>query len=145
MPALKIDHFLAAGGEFLPVMEKAREIEALSELLKGFLPPELAPLARVANFKEGKLVIHAVNGPAAAKLKLLAESLGAYITKRRSEVNSVLVRVQPAGPEAPITFQKRAELTAAALQELAALYSRLSDSPFRNALKTLLKSRGFRP
>jgi hypothetical protein len=126
-------------------MEKAREIEALSELLKGFLPPELAPLARVANFKEGKLVIHAANGPAAAKLKLLSESLGAYITKRRSEVNSVSVRVQPAGPEAPIRAHKEAELTAAALQELSLLHSRLTDSPFRNALKTLLKSRGLRP
>jgi hypothetical protein len=59
MSALKINRFLAAGGDFQPVMEKAREIEALSRLLDGFLPPDLAPLARVANFKDGKLVIHA--------------------------------------------------------------------------------------
>ena len=100
MPALKINRYLAAGGDFQPIMEKARELDALSKLLDGFLPPELAPLARVSNFKEGKLVIHAANGPAAAKLKLLSESLGIYISKQRSQVNSVSVRVQPAAARA---------------------------------------------
>lgn len=138
MPALKINRFLAAEGDFQPVMEKAREIEALSRLLDGFLPPELAPLARVANIKEGKLVIHAANGPAAAKLKLLSESLGGYITKQRSQVNSVSVRVQPSFLEASDHAEKHAQLTAAALQELVALHSRIPDSPFRKALKTLL-------
>ena len=146
MPALKINRFLAAEGDFQPIMEKAREIEALSTLLKGFLPPELAPLARVANFKEGKLVIHAANGPAAAKLKLLSDSLGVYITKQRSQVNSVSVRVQPGGGHvADAAPQKQATMSAAALQELVALYIRLPDSPFRKALKTLLDRRGLTP
>src|SRR6185436_19105077 len=95
MPALKINRFLSAEGDLQPVIEKAREIDAISKLLKGFLPPELASLASVANFKEGKLVILAANGAAAAKLKLLSASIGVYITEQRSEVNSVLVRVQP--------------------------------------------------
>jgi len=146
MSALKINRFLAAGGDFQPVMEKAREIEALSRLLDGFLPPDLAPLARVANFKDGKLVIHAANGPAAAKLKLLSESLGGYISKQRSQVNSVSVRVQPGGggmvDAAP---QKHALMSAAALQELAVLYARLPDSPFRKSLKLMLERRGLTP
>jgi hypothetical protein len=145
MPALKINRFLSADGDFQPVIEKAREIEALSKLVEGFLPPELAPLARVANFKEGKLVILAANGPAAAKLKLLSESLGGYISKRRSQVNSVSVRVQPWVLGVAEPPPKQAQLTAAALNDLAALYARVSDSPFRNALKSLLKSRGLIP
>jgi hypothetical protein len=145
MPALNINRFLSAEGDFQPVMEKAREIEALSKLLQGFLPPELAPLARVANLKDGKLVILAANGPAAAKLKLLSESLGAYLTKRRSQVNSVSVRVQPSAPEVEATVQKQAHLSEGALHELRNLYSRLPESPFRTALKTLLKSRGIKP
>ena len=143
MPALKINRYLAAGGDFQPIMEKARELEALSKLLDGFLPPELAPLARVANFKEGKLVIHAANGPAAAKLKLLSESLGVFITKQRSQVNSVSVRVQPGGSRmedaAP---QKRAPMSRVALAELSALYTRLPDSPFRKSLKSILERHG---
>ncbi len=146
MSALKINRFLAAGGDFQPIMEKAREIEALSRLLDGFLPPELAPLARVANFKDGKLVIHAASGPAAAKLKLLSESLGVYITKQRSQVNSVSVRVQPGGggmvDAAP---QKHALMSVVALQELASLYARLPDSPFRKSLKLILERRGLTP
>ena len=39
MPALKINRFLSGQGDFQPVIEKAREIEALSKLLQGFLPP----------------------------------------------------------------------------------------------------------
>ena len=145
MPALKIDRFFSAEGDFQPVFEKMREIEALSKLLEGFLPPELAPLVRVANFKDGKLVILAANGAAAAKLRLLSESLGTYITKQRSQVNSVSVRVQPGTGEGAETAPKQAHLTQAALQELVALYRRLPESAFRKALKTLLDRHGLTP
>lgn len=146
MPALRINRYLAAEGDFQPVMQKAREIEALSILLEGFLPPELAPLARVANFKEGKLVLHAANGPAAAKLKLLSESLGVYLTKQRTQVNSVSVRVQPGGAaHADAAPQKHARLSAAALQDLSALYTRLPDSEFRKSLKRMLDRQGLKP
>ena len=145
MTALKIDRFLSAQGELRPVMEKAQEIEALSKLLKEFLPPELAPLARIANFKEGKLTLLAANGPTAAKLKLLSESLGGYISKQRTQVNSVSVRVQPADDELCELPQKNALLTHTALQELVALYSKVHESPFRKALKSLLDRHGIKP
>ena len=145
MPALKINRFFSAEGDFQPVFEKVREIGALSKLLEVFLPPELAALVRVANFKEGKLVILAANGAAAAKLRLVSESLGAYITKQRSQVNSVSVRVQPGAHEAAETAPKQAHLTQAALQELVALYTRLPDSEFRKALKTLLDRHNLTP
>jgi hypothetical protein len=145
MTALKINRFFSADGDFQPVFEKVRAIEALSKLLQGFLPPELAPLVQVANFKDGKLVLLAANGAAAAKLRLLSESLGAYITKQRSEVNSVSVRVQPGIGEPPDTAPKQAHLTGAALQELVALYGRLPDSAFRKALKTLLERHNLTP
>jgi hypothetical protein len=145
MPALKINRFLSADGDFRPVIEKAHEIEALSKLVGSFLPPELARLARVANYKEGKLVILAANGPAAAKLKLLSESLRVYISKQRSQVNSVSVRVQPGGMEVTSRVPKTAHLTPVALQELQALYAKVPDSPFRKALKALLINRGLTP
>ena len=143
MPTLKINRFLSAEGDFQPVIAKAREIEALSKLLEEFLPPELSALARVANFKDGNLAIHAANGPAAAKLKLMSEKLAAFVTQRRSQVNSVSVRVQPgAGRIVVDAPQKNARLSPQALRELAALYARLPDSPFRKALKSLLDQRG---
>lgn len=143
VPALKIDRFLSVEGDFQPVIQKAAEIEALSKLLEDFLPPELAPLARVANFKEGKLTILAANGPVAAKIKLLSESLTAHITRQRTQVNSVSVRVQPEERRGTVAApQKNARLSSQALHELLALYSRLPDSEFRKALKNLLYKRG---
>lgn len=145
MTALKINRFLSAPGDFGPIVQKAQEIDALSKLLKEFLPPELAPLARVANFKEGKLTLLAANGPTAAKLKLLSESLGGYISKQRTQVNAVSVRVQPDAGEAPEPIPKQAKLTHTALQELVALYVSLPDSAFRKALKSLLDRHGLTP
>jgi hypothetical protein len=145
MPALKINRFFSADGDFQPVIEKVREIEALSKLLAGFLPPELAPLVRVANLKDGKLVILAANGAVATKLKLLSDSLCAYITQQRSQVNSVSVRVQPGPGEGAEAAPKQAHLTRQALQELVALYQRLPESAFRKALKTLLDRHNLPP
>jgi hypothetical protein len=41
--------------------------------------------------------------------------------------------------------QKHALMSAAALQELAVLYARLPDSPFRKSLKLMLERRGLTP
>jgi hypothetical protein len=140
MPALKLDRFLSADGSFQPVIEKAREIDALSKLCSAFWPPELARLARVANIKDGTLVILAANGPAAAKLKLLGESLGQFLSKQGAKVNSVSVRVQPeAGQPPDAASQNPPSLSSGGLHELRELYERLEDSPFRNALKKLLE------
>lgn len=145
VPALKIDRFLAAQGDFQPVIAKAREIDALSKLLQDFLPPELSSFARVANFKDGKLTVHAANGPVAAKLKLLSEELAACITKQRGQVNSVSVRVQPeTGRNSSAATHKSSLLSGQALGELEALHARVPDSPFRAALKALLARRGIR-
>jgi len=74
-----IDRILSADDNLQPVVEKARAIRELSRLCNAFLPPELARQAQAANFKDGKLVILAANSAAAAKLKLLAESLGVFL------------------------------------------------------------------
>jgi len=139
MPALKLDRYLSAEGGFQPVIAKAREIDALSKLCSAFWPPELARLARVANYKEGTLVILAANGPAAAKLKLLGDSLSEYLSKQGAKVNSVSVRVQPSpGQAGDAQTQPPPALTAGGLRELHGLHARLEDSPFRKALKILL-------
>ena len=146
MPALKIGRYLSAEGDFQPVMAKAREIDALHKLLEGFLPPELAAQSRVANFKDGKLVILAANGPVAAKLKLLSEMLCVKITKLGPKVNSVSVRVQPGSSEAiDDAVHKPALMSEAAVRELTALYARLPESPFRKALRLLLERHGLKP
>ena len=75
----KIDRYLSADGGMQPVVEKAREIAELSKLCERILPSELARQVRAANLKDGTLVLLAPNAAAAAKLKLLSESLCSFL------------------------------------------------------------------
>ena len=139
MPFPKLDRFLTADGDLQPTLVKAREIRALSMLCDKFLPSELARQVRAANLKDGQLVLLAANSAAAAKLKLISETLCNYLSKQGAKVIGVSVRVQPRmSRSADAAPQKRAFMTPAVLAELRALYQRMPDSAARNALKALL-------
>jgi len=82
----------------------------------------------------------AAHAAAAAKLKLLSESLSGFLSKQGWEVNSVSVRVQPGRARRRDTApHKPARLSAAAIDELQALYQKMAESPARRALKALLE------
>jgi hypothetical protein len=143
----KLDRLLAGVGELQPVLTKTREIRALAGLVDGFLPPDLARQVRVANIREGELVLLAANSSVAAKLKLLGPSLGRYLLEQRLQVNSVSVRVQPnaSRPGAaggPAAARKSAHFSTHALTALQALYEGMQDSPARKALRELLEHAG---
>lgn len=139
MAPSRIDHLLTTDGELQPVVAKAREINALANLCKEFLPPELASQVRPANLQGGKLVVLAANSAAAAKLKLLSGSLGDFLVKRGAKVNSVSVKVQPGeGAGAGATAARLARVSAPTFAVLSALYESLGDSPARAALGRLL-------
>jgi hypothetical protein len=122
-----------------PVIAKAREINALSKLCFDFLPPGLARLVRAVNLRDRQLILLAASPAAAAKLKLLSESLYKYLREQRAEVNSVSVRVQPgAAMTGDAPARQPARLSQSAVNDLRALYLRLQDSPARDALKALL-------
>jgi len=91
----KLGRILSTDGELQPLVAKTRDIAALAGFVDGFLPPDLASQVRVANIREGELVLLAANSSAAAKLKLLAPSLSRFLVEQRCQVNSVSVRVQP--------------------------------------------------
>jgi hypothetical protein len=122
-----------------PVVAKARQLSALSRLCMDFLPAELARRIRAVNLKDGRLVLLAATPAAAAKLKLLSESLGKRLSEQGAKVNSVSVRVQPeTAPVEEVTSKGEKRLSREAQEALLALYDRLPDSPARRALKTLL-------
>ena len=143
MQPSKVGSLLASDAGLQPVIEKARQINALSKLCFDFLPPGLARLTRAITFNhrlgDRQLVLLAASPAAAAKLKLLAEALLAYLTEQGAQVNSVSVRVQP-GEAVEKTGLRGAprSLSRTALGSLQALHQRLPDSPAREALKTLL-------
>jgi hypothetical protein len=130
---------LAADQGMQPLVAKAREIDALSRLCDEFLPSELARQARAANLKDGRLVLLAANSAAAAKLKLLSESLTDFLLKQGAKVNSVSVRVQPKSvTKINAAAARRGPLSPAGFSALSELYRSLGDSPARRALKAFL-------
>ena len=139
MQPSKIGSLLASDAGLQPVAEKARQINALSKLCFDFLPPGLARLVRAINIKDRQLVLLAASPAAAAKLKLLSETLRQFLSEQRAQVNSVLVRVQPGAANVPeVTSGPARRLSPRTLKELQDLHQRLADSPARRALKTLL-------
>jgi hypothetical protein len=139
----KLGRLLEADPGLQPVVAKARELSALSRLCMDFLPVELARRIRAVNLKDGRLVLLAATPAAAAKLKLLSESLGKTLSEQGAKVNSVSVRVQPEnrGVEEVTSGPRSGEkqgLSRTAENALKELYQKLPDSPARRALKTLL-------
>lgn len=139
MQPSKVGRLLASDAGLQPVIAKAREISALSKLCFDFLPPGLARLVQAINVKDRQLVLLAASPAAAAKLKMLSETLTVYLLQHGAQVNSVSVRVQPNARMAPDAVPRQPpRLSQAALASLRALHARLTDSPARRALKTLL-------
>ena len=140
MPLPKIDRILSVDAELQPLVAKTRDLRALRGLVDGFLPPDLARLTRVANFRDGELVLLAANAAAAAKLRLLGEPLSAYLSERRWQVNSVALRVQPnASRGLPPAAKKSVHLSTLTLERLRGLHERMAPSPAREALGRLLR------
>ena len=139
----KLGRILAAEATLQPVLAKAHELRALTGLLGGFLPPELARQTRVVNYRDGELVLVAAAPAAAAKLRLLAPSLANFFLKQRLQVNSVSIRVQPnASRNSAAAKQKTAQLSTPTIDSLRQLHEAMSASPAREALGALLERRG---
>ena len=139
MHPTKVGRLLEADPGLQPVVAKAREIAALSRLCVDYLPAELARRIRAVNLKDGRLSLLAATPAAAAKLKLLSESLGKYLSDKGVKVNSVSVRVQPENaPVEEVTPRPKKHLSRDAQKALQELYERLPEGPARRALKTLL-------
>ena len=139
MQPSKVGRVLASDASLQPVVEKARQINALSKLCFDFLPPGLARLVRAVNLKDRQLVLLAASPAAAAKLKMLSEALLTYVLQQGAQVNSVSVRVQPAAGKENVTISRAPRrLSGTALDGLRALHQRMPESPARTALKNLL-------
>lgn len=143
MRLMKLDRILSAEGDLQPLLAKARDLRALAALVQVFFPADLARQVRVANYREGELVLVAANAAAGAKLRLLVPALSRFLSERRWQVNSVSLRVQPnSSRQVVVASQKSAHLSTPTLDSLRALHERMAASPAREALGRLLRRRG---
>lgn len=111
----------------------------LQRQLEQALPRQLTRLARVANYRLGKVVIHAANGAVAVKVRQIVPGLVEKYRQNGAEVNEIDVKVQPGRP-APVAYAPRppAAISDTAKQGLTNLAQRLpADAPLRLALERL--------
>ncbi|MGH8687405.1 MAG: DciA family protein [Burkholderiales bacterium] len=140
----KADQYLILDEGMGPVVAKARLIRELTRTCADFLPPALGRQLRAASLRDGDLCLLAHNPAAAAKLKLVAETLRKFLLQQGTKVNTVSVRVQPTrSHEGSESDPVRPVLTEAGKAELSALYRRLPpESPAGRALLRLLERQG---
>lgn len=147
MQPARIDRYIADDEGLRPIVAKAHDIRTLTRLCADFLPAGLARQLRVAHLRDGELSLLATNAAAAAKLKMLSETLRKFLLRQGSKVSLVSVRVQPSNAQSESRpGRKEATLSSTGISELSALYDRLAPgSPARLALGAMLRRHGLRP
>ncbi len=120
------------------VLAHARLLIKLAHLYQEIAPGHLGQASSLANYKSGIIVIHAVSGAVAAKLRQLAPTLADGFSKRGIECNGVQVKVQARKIDTQSRTSTQKPLTPRACLELAGLRDALPASPLREALDNFL-------
>jgi len=142
MTARSLQEHLLSGDGMAQLAAHAQRLLQFQRLLEAALPTALRPHARVANFRLGKLLIHASNGAVAAKVRQLGPRLAGDLSKSAAKVTQIDVRVQARNPGSPVPRHERHVLPGPKQKQgLTALAQRLPrESRLKDALERLLRS-----
>jgi hypothetical protein len=133
-PEQFLDSDAAAG----KVIAHARLLLKLSRHFEAIAPSGFRDAAHVANYKSGKIVIHADNGAVAAKIRQMSQRLCGELSKGVAECNGMEVKVQPRQIRYQSTGSTRKPLSAAACESLRGTAGSLPKGPLQEALDKLL-------
>ena len=120
------------------VMAHARLLLDLAQRFATAAPAGLGDAAHIANYKSGKVIIHADNGAVAVKIRQLSQRLCDELSKGGPECNRLEVKVQPRQIPCQSTPSTIKPLSAGACGTLRAASASLPDGPLRQALDALL-------
>ena len=135
-----LEHYLnndAAAGK---VMAHARLLLKLARRFEAVAPATVANAARVANYKSGKIIIHADNGAVAAKIRQMSQRLCDELSKGVAECSGIEVKVQPRQIPCQSMSSTQKPLSARTFGVLRSTAENLPKSPLRDALEALLTS-----
>ena len=133
-----LEHFLdndAAAGK---VLAHARLLLKLTRRFEAVAPAALSRAARVANYKSGKIVIHADNGAVATKIRQMGQRLCAELSSGGAQCNGIEVKVQPRQIPCQSMASTMKPLSARACGTLRSTSEKLPPGALRDALETLL-------
>lgn len=137
MPARSLQEHLSTAEGTARFAAHAQRLLRLQRLLESVLPPALRNHARVANLRQGKLIIHAANSAVAAKLRQFGPRFADAFLKDGAQFTEIDVRVQAKAPLAPRVIQKPIELPGSKRKQ--ALTQFTNDLPEGSALKEPLR------
>ncbi len=141
MAARSLDAYLNSAGGLARLSAHAGRLVKLQRVYESIAPSYLAASSRVANYKLGKVVIHADSGAVAAKLRQMLPSLLGEFSLEGAEVTEIQVKVQP-NHGAP-QHKKRAQTASvgtSAKSDLHRLAEALPEgSPLKEALERLVQ------
>jgi hypothetical protein len=121
------------------VMAHARLLLKLSRRFAAVAPVGLRHAAHVANYKSGRIIIHADNGAVAAKIRQMSQRLGDELSKGGVECSGIEVKVQPSTIPSQSTSSTQKPLSDKALAALRSTARSLPEGGLRQALDKLLE------
>jgi len=133
-----LENYLEAADGAGNVLAHARLLIKLAHLYQEIAPAHLGQASSLANYKSGIIVIHAVSGAVAAKLRQLAPTLADGFSKRGIQCNGVQVKVQAHKIHMQTRTSTQKPLSPGASREIEGLRDSLPDSPLKAALESLL-------
>ena len=122
------------------VMAHARLLLKLSCHFEAIAPAGLRHSAHVANYKSGKIIIHADNGAVATKIRQMSQRFCDELSERGAECTAIEVKVQPLEIPYQSTTSTQKPLSAKACGVLRSTSENMPKGPLREALEHLLKS-----
>ncbi len=142
MTSRSLQEHLASGDSMARLAAHAQRLLQFQRLLEAALPAALRPYARVANFRLGKLLIHAENGAVAAKIRQFGPSLANDLSNKEAKITQIEVRVQARNrPSAPASQGRPSLPGLKQKQGLTLLAHNLPlESPLKGPLERLLRS-----
>lgn len=142
MTSRSLQEHLASGDSMARLAAHAQRLLQFQRLLEAALPAALRPHARVANFRLGKLLIHAENGAVAAKIRQFGPSLANDLSNKVPKITQIEVRVQARNRPSAVASQGRPALPGPKQKQgLTALARDLPlESPLKGPLERLLRS-----
>lgn len=140
--AKSLQEHLVTGGSMARLVAHADRLRLLQHQLEATLPAALRPYARVANFRLGKLSIHADNGAIAAKIRQLGPRIASQLSNQATEITQIGVRVQPLAANSPHPRHERPALPGDKQKQGLTLLTQVlpRESKLREALECLLRA-----
>ena len=131
------EHYLDADAVAGRFMAHARLLLKLARRFEAIAPVAFRHAARVANYKSGKVVIHADNGAVAARIRQMSQRLCNELSKGGAECSLMEVKVQPRENILQSSTSTPKPISARACGELRAAAESLPPGPLKQALTRL--------